>query len=150
MRKVFIFLFIFLILSGCTNNPLSKKEISQITFSSVAGYLGYQLSDADFLSTLISSSAGYILGDYIGEYLEQNDYYYYKQELLATLDYNEIGASGYWKNNKSQNEGVIIVKDYFKTPNCRLIEHIYVVNNKTKNYYDTACRLDDGRWSTIK
>lgn len=150
MKNFFFSSLLVLILISCTNNPLSKKEVSQLTFSSAAGYLGYKLSDADFLSTLISSGAGYILGDYIGEYLEQNDYYYYKQELLAILDYNEIGASGYWKNNKSQNEGVIIIKDYFKTPNCRLIEHIYVVNKKQKNYLDTACRLDDGRWATIK
>ncbi len=149
IKKLTIISFL-LVFSSCTNNPLSKREISQITFSSVAGYLGYRLSDADFLSTLITSGAGYLLGDYIGEYLEQNDYYYYKQELLATLDYNEIGASGYWKNNKSQNEGVIVVRDYFKTPNCRLIEHVYIVNKKPKNYFDTACRLDDGRWSTIK
>ena len=128
IKKLTIISFL-LVFSSCTNNPLSKREISQITFSSVAGYLGYRLSDADFLSTLITSGAGYLLGDYIGEYLEQNDYYYYKQELLATLDYNEIGASGYWKNNKSQNEGVIVVRDYFKTPNCRLIEHVYMYND---------------------
>ena len=45
---------------------------------------------------------------------------------------------------------IVIVKSYYKHPECRLIHHIYVVSNKSSDYYDTACRTDGGDWSIIR
>ena len=127
-----------------------KKSISELTFSSAGGYLAYQLSDADIFSTLLGSSAGLILGSVVGDYLEKNDYYYYKLAVFKSLDLNEVGTTEYWSNKKSGNEGVIKVKNYFQSPECRLIEHTYIVKKKSKNFYDTACRKANGSWSIIR
>ncbi len=133
---------------------IDKKNFAELVSSSVGGYLGYQLSDADIFSTAIGSSVGLLVGGYIGDYLNKNDYYYYKTSLLNTLDKNEVEASGYWKNHKTGNEGVIFVKHYYGNPECRLIEHKYIVKNtiknKTKNSFDTACRKNNGSWSVIR
>lgn len=141
---------ILLLLNGCVSSINDKKGIAEITTSSIGGYLAYQLSDADIFTTVLGSAGGLLLGGYIGEYLMKNDYSYYKQELLYVLDDNKIGSKGYWKNHKSGNEGVITIKDYFKSPQCRLVEHLYIVKNKPKSYYDTACRENNGSWSVIR
>ena len=147
---IYLLLIVFLVGSCTQNNLSSKKNLTQLTISSATGYLAYQWSDADIFTTIAGSSLGYILGSAIGEILEQNDYYYYKKELINTLELNEIGNSGYWKNFKSGNEGVVIVRSYFQTPNCRLIEHIYVVKNHPSKYFDTACRVENGSWKVIR
>ena len=137
-------------MSGCVSSIENKKGLVELTSSSIGGYLAYQLSDADIFTTVLGSAGGLLLGDYIGEYLIKNDYSYYKEELLYVLDDNKIGSRGYWKNHKTGNEGMIIIKDYFKSPRCRLVEHLYIVKNKPKSYYDTACRENNGSWSVIK
>ena len=147
----YLFILLILLVSSCSqNNSGMRKNIAELTLSSAGGYLGYQFGDADIFTTVLSSTAGLILGSYLGDYLEQNDYYFYKEEVKKTLNNNELGSSGYWKNIKSGNEGVVIVKSYYKHPECRLIHHIYVVSNKSNNYYDTACRTDGGDWSIIR
>ena len=150
MRDKFFVLFLMLFFTSCTTLTNSKKSISELTFSSAGGYLAYQLSDADIFSTLLGSSAGLILGSVVGDYLEKNDYYYYKLAVLKSLDLNELGTTEYWSNKKSGNEGVIKVKNYFQSPECRLIEHTYIVKKKSKNFYDTACRKANGSWSIIR
>ena len=81
-------------------------------------------------------------------------YYFYTQETLKTLEINDNNqslATGYWKNPKSGNNGVIKIKGYYGQPNCRLIEHIYInSNNVAQNSYDTACREESGKWAMIK
>jgi surface antigen len=149
--KIILILFSLIFICSCTqNNFTSKKNLTQLTLSSATGYLAYQWSDADIFTTIAGSSIGYLMGSYLGEFLEQNDYYYYQKELINTLNLNEIGSSGYWNNNKSGNEGVIIVKNYFQVPECRLIEHIYVVKKNPKKYFDTACRSENGSWNVIR
>lgn len=143
-------IFIFFLLGSCSYSSFDKKEIAEIATSSVGGYLGYQWSDGDIPTTVIGSSLGLLLGGYIGEYLAKNDYYYYKTSLIETLENNQLGATGYWKNIKSGNEGVILVKNYYGDPECRLIEHRYIVRNSTNSFYDTACRLESGAWTLIR
>ena len=149
--KIILILFSLIFICSCAqNNFTSKKNLTQLTLSSATGYLAYQWSDADIFTTIAGSSIGYLMGSYLGEFLEQNDYYYYEKELINTLNLNEIGSSGYWNNSKSGNEGVIIVKNYFQVPECRLIEHIYVVKNNPQKYFDTACRSENGSWNVIR
>lgn len=150
-NKLIILLILPFFILGCSDrNYSNKKKLSELTLSSAGAYLGYQFGDADIFTTLITSGTGFLLGSYIGDYLDQNDYYYYKNEAIFTLEKNKIGSSGYWKNFKSGNEGIIVVKSYFKSPQCRLLEHIYVVDNQPKNYFDTACREENGSWVIIR
>ena len=84
----------------------------------------------------------------------QDDYYFYKQETLRTLELNDYDNSlltGYWRNPKSGSKGVVKIKGYYGKPNCRLIEHIYI-NRKdiAQNTFDTACRKESGQWAMIK
>ena len=72
-------------------------------------------------------------------------------KTLEINDNNESLVTGYWKNPKSGNTGVIKIKGYYGKPNCRLIEHVYInQNNIAQNSYDTACRAESGQWAMIK
>ena len=75
-------------------------------------------------------------------------------ELIKTLEKNDNEKSittGYWKNPKSGNRGVIKIKGHFGKPECRLIEHIFINKRKTpSNAFDTACRQESGQWAMIK
>ena len=65
---------------------------------------------------------------------------------LLRLDVN----SGYWRNPKSGNKGVVKIKGYFGSPECRLIENIYVVDDQASNTFGAACREKSGQWAMMK
>lgn len=141
---------LFFSLSSCSNQTITKNDLINVATSSAGAYLGYQWSDADIFTTILGSTAGLIVGDYINKFLDKNDYYYYKNATLNALESNNIGKSSFWNNVKTGNKGVVLVKSYFKLPECRLIEHIYIKKGKSKSFYDTACREDNGSWSIIR
>ena len=42
------------------------------------------------------------------------------------------------------------IKGYFGSPECRLIENIYVVDNQASNTFGAACREKSGQWAMMK
>ena len=107
-----------------------------------------------FFSTSVGSTVGLILGETLAEFIGQDDNYYFSQETLRILEINDNNNStvtGYWKNPKSRNEGVIRIKGFYGNSDCRLIEHIYVNDSSgPKNNFRTACREESGKWAMIK
>ena len=70
--RYLIIILIFLVSSCSQNNAGMRKNVAELTLSSAAGYIGYQLGDADIFTTVLTSTAGLILGGYVGDYLEKN------------------------------------------------------------------------------
>ena len=154
IRKIFFILCLAFVVSSCTLSDFNRDNFVKTSSSAAGGYVGYHLSDGDLFSTSIGSTVGLIFGSYLADFIGQDDYFFYKQETLKTLeinDNNESLVTGYWKNPKSGNTGVIKIKGYYGKPNCRLIEHVYInQNNIAQNSYDTACRAESGQWAMIK
>ena len=148
------FSFISFFLCSCTLSDLNRENAVRTSSLAAGGYLGYHLSDGDLFSTTIGSSVGLIIGKYLSDFIGQDDYYFYKTEALKTLEQNDNHRSittGYWKNPKSGNRGVIKIKGHYGTPECRLIEHIFINKRSSpSNVYDTACRQESGQWAMIK
>ncbi len=149
----------FFYLCSCSTVNIDKSSIMKTTSSAVGGYFGYELSDGDLLSTTIGSTLGAVFGSYLVDFVNQDDYYFFKQETLKILEINDNNSSvnsGYWKNPKSGNKGVIKIRGYFGSPECRLIENIYVKSgiigfeSEASNSYGTACREKSGQWAMIK
>ena len=142
-----------IILSSCSMNDIDKSSIVKTTSTAVGGYFGYELSDGDLLSTTIGSTFGAFVGTYLSDFINQDDYYFFKQESLRVLEINDNNSSvisGYWKNPKSGNKGVVKIKGHFGSPECRLIENIFLKGNQASNSYGTACREKSGQWAMIK
>ena len=154
IRKIFLTTCLAVVFSSCTLSDFNRDNFVKTSSSAAGGYIGYHLSDGDLFSTSIGSTVGLIFGSYLADFIGQDDYFFYKQETLKTLeinDNNESLVTGYWKNPKSGNTGVIKIKGYYGKPNCRLIEHVYInLNNIAQNSYDTACRAESGQWAMIK
>ena len=154
IRKTLFLTLIIIFLSSCTLSDFNRDNFVKTSSSAGGGYVGYYLSDGDLFSTSIGSTVGLIFGTYLADFIGQDDYYFYTQETLKTLEINDNNQSlstGYWKNPKSGNNGVIKIKGYYGQPNCRLIEHIYINSkNIAQNTYDTACREESGKWAMIK
>tara|TARA_B100001939_G_scaffold340504_1_gene348690 strand:+ start:2695 stop:3162 length:468 start_codon:yes stop_codon:yes gene_type:complete len=154
IRKIFLTTCLAVVFSSCTLSDFNRDNFVKTSSSAAGGYIGYHLSDGDLFSTSIGSTVGLIFGSYLADFIGQDDYFFYKQETLKTLeinDNNESLVTGYWKNPKSGNTGVIKIKGYYGKPNCRLIEHVYInQNNIAQNSYDTACRAESGQWAMIK
>ena len=134
-------------------NDIDKSSIVKTTSTAVGGYFGYELSDGDLLSTTIGSTFGAFVGTYLSDFINQDDYYFFKQESLRVLEINDNNSSvisGYWKNPKSGNKGVVKIKGHFGSPECRLIENIFLKGNQASNSYGTACREKSGQWAMIK
>ena len=154
IRKIFFITCLGVFFFSCTLSDFNRDNFVKTSSSAAGGYIGYHLSDGDLFSTSIGSTVGLIFGSYLADFIGQDDYFFYKQETLKTLeinDNNESLVTGYWKNPKSGNTGVIKIKGYYGKPNCRLIEHVYInQNNIAQNSYDTACRAESGQWAMIK
>ena len=154
IRKIFLTTCLAVVFSSCTLSDFNRDNFVKTSSSAAGGYIGYHLSDGDLFSTSIGSTVGLIFGSYLADFIGQDDYFFYKQETLKTLEINDNNESlitGYWKNPKSGNTGVIKIKGYYGKPNCRLIEHVYInQNNIAQNSYDTACRAESGQWAMIK
>ena len=142
------------LITSCSSILNSDRDaVVKTTSSAVGGYLGYELSDGDIFSTTVGSAVGILLGSYLSEFLGQDDYYFYKKEAIKVLeinDNNNFVQSGYWKNPKSGNEGVVVIKGHYGAPECRLIEHTFTLNDESKRTLDTACREKSGQWAMVK
>ena len=157
MIKKFLIFYIFFFLVGCSLPNLNRDNLIRTSSSAAGGYIGYNLSDGDLFTTSVGSTIGLIVGENLAELIGQDDNYYFTQETLRILEINDnngITNTGYWKNPKSRNEGVVKIKGHYGNPNCRLIEHIYLKNSimssTPKNSFSTACREESGRWAMIK
>jgi len=153
INKTFQMLIIVSLFSSCSVVDFNKNSMLKTTSSAVGGYLGYELSDGDIFSTSVGSAVGVVLGGYLIDFINQDDYYYYKTETMKVLEINDSNKSvksGYWKNPKSGNEGVVQIKGHYTTPECRLIEHTFILNSKPKRNLDTACREKSGQWAMVK
>ena len=154
IKKLAILFYTMIVLSSCALSDFNRDNFVKTTSSAGGGYVGYHLSDGDLFSTSVGSTIGLIFGSYLAEFIGQDDYFFYKQQTLKTLEINDNNKSlitGYWKNPKSGNTGVIKIKGYYGQPNCRLIEHIYInKDNIAQNSFDTACREESGQWAMIK
>ena len=88
---------------GCSLPGINNDSLVKTSSTAAGGYLGYHLSDGDFLSTSVGSTVGLILGEYLAEFIGQNDYYYFSQETVKILEINDNNQSiktGYWKTLK--------------------------------------------------
>ena len=141
------------LISCSSNGDFDKSTFVKTTSTAVGGYFGYQLGDGDLFATTIGSTLGAVFGGTLTEFINQNDYYFFKKETLRVLEINDNNAyvnSGYWRNPKSGNKGVVKIKGYYGSPECRLIENIYVVGDQASNTFGAACREKSGQWAMIK
>jgi surface antigen len=152
-RYLILFTLIIFLVSSCSSINVDKSSFMKTTSTAVGGYFGYELSDGDLVSTTVGSTLGALIGTYLVEFINQDDYYFFKQETLRILEINDnnfVMNSGYWKNPKSGNRGVVKIVGYYGSPECRLIENIYVKGDQTSNSYGTACREKSGQWAMVR
>ena len=152
--KLIKVIIIYSFLVSCSSNgDFDKSSFVKTTSTAVVGYFGYQLGDGDLFATTIGSTLGAVFGGTLSEFINQNDYYFFKKETLRVLEINDNNAyvnSGYWRNPKSGNKGVVKIKGYYGSPECRLIENIYVVGDQASNTFGAACREKSGQWAMMK
>ena len=152
-RYLILFTLIIFLVSSCSSINVDKSSFMKTTSTAVGGYFGYELSDGDLVSTTVGSTLGAVIGSYLVEFINQDDYYFFKQETLRILEINDNNFamnSGYWKNPKSGNRGVVKIMGHYGSPECRLIENIYVKGDQTSNSYGTACREKSGQWAMVR
>ena len=152
-RNLILFTLIIFLVSSCSSINVDKSSFMKTTSTAVGGYFGYELSDGDLVSTTVGSTLGALIGTYLVEFINQDDYYFFKQETLRILEINDNNFamnSGYWKNPKSGNRGVVKIMGHYGSPECRLIENIYVKGDQTSNSYGTACREKSGQWAMVR
>ena len=141
------------LISCSSNGDFDKSTFVKTTSTAVGGYFGYQLGDGDLFATTIGSTLGAVFGNTLTEFINQDDYYFFKKETLRVLEINDNNAyvnSGYWRNPKSGNKGVVKIRGYYGSPECRLIENIYVLGNQASNTFGAACRETSGQWAMMK
>ena len=153
LKFIKVIIISFFLASCSTSGNFDKTAFVKTTSTAVGGYFGYQLGDGDLFSTTIGSTLGAVFGATLTDFINQDDYYFFKKETLRVLEINDNNAdvnSGYWQNPKSGNKGVVKIKGYYGSPECRLIENIYVVDDLASNTFGAACREKSGQWAMLK
>ena len=141
IKNLFVIVFLTIFATSCSTIGVSKDDFVKTTTTASGGYLGYKLTDGDIFTTTVGSTIGAVLGSYLIDFLNKDDYYFYKTETIKVLginDNNKTINTGYWKNPRSGNEGVISIKGHYGIPECRLIEHTFILDSKS---YIFACKL---------
>jgi surface antigen len=95
---------------------------------------------------------GGLLGGAIGNALDQRDKQMAYQAQQATLERNQIGQAGPWRNPDTGHYGSYTPTKTYETSSgqyCREYQEKVVIDGKTHSAYGTACRQPDGSWKIV-
>ena len=132
--KIFAFLLVMAIASGCTQIRPKPTLNSGLTTQPEQSALAFA-SDAKFGSKLTK---------------------FEKQSLSAAerkaLEFGRAGEPVMWKSDQKGVTGKVIVSQPFRVgkSNCRRFSHEVAIKNATESTQGTACRRNNGSWKLIE
>ena len=99
IKNLFVIVFLTIFATSCSTLGVNKDDFVKTTTTASGGYLGYKLTDGDIFTTTVGSTIGAVLGSYLIDFLNKDDYYFYKTETIKVLGIND--------NNKTINRKII-------------------------------------------
>ena len=146
---------VFLLLNtlSCQNKE-DNKLIGELLGSAIGAYLGSSIGNESTkaISTIIGTTAGYLIGGKIVEFLDEEEITELENSIQTTLNQNVTNDSTLWESSKLKDTSVLITptKDFTKNNfKCREYQKMITRDNKQILENSKVCRDKDGNWKKL-
>ena len=135
------------LLGGCATKMQTGTAIGALTGGALAYGLGQDSHNKE-LWTVLGIGLGAMIGQNIGQQLDERDRYLMAQTFEHTMEKAPINASGQWQNPDTGHGGTITPTNTIVTNGipCREFTQTVSIGGQMQEAYGTACRQADGSW----
>jgi len=136
------------LVSGCATKMETGTVVGALTGGALAYGLGQDSSNKE-LWTVLGIGLGAMIGQNIGQQLDERDRMLMGQTFNHTMEKAPINSVGKWENPDSGHGGSVTpTKTYTTTEGtpCREFTQTVTIGGQTEQAYGTACRQADGSW----
>ena len=135
------------LLGGCATKMQTGTAIGALTGGALAYGLGQDSHNKE-LWTVLGIGLGAMVGQNIGQQLDERDRILMGQTFNHTMEKAPINATGQWQNPDTGHGGSVTPTRTFDTGTgpCREFTQTVSIGGKTEEAYGTACRQADGSW----
>ena len=135
------------LLGGCATKMQTGTAIGALTGGALAYGLGQDSSNKE-VWTVLGIGLGAMIGQNIGQQLDERDRYLMAQTFEHTMEKAPTNASGQWQNPDTGHGGTITPTNTIVTNGtpCREFTQTVSIGGQMQEAYGTACRQADGSW----
>ena len=135
------------LLGGCATKMQTGTAIGALTGGAFAYCLGQDSSNKE-VWTVLGIGLGAMIGQSIGQQLDERDRYLMAQTFEHTMEKAPTNASGQWQNPDTGHGGTITPTNTIVTNGtpCREFTQTVSIGGQMQEAYGTACRQADGSW----
>jgi len=135
------------LVSGCATKMETGTALGALTGGALAYGLGQDSSNKE-VWTVLGIGLGAMIGQNIGQQLDERDRYLMAQTFEHTMEKAPTNAIGQWENPNTGHGGTI-TPTYTTVTNgtpCREFTQTVSIGGQMQEAYGTACRQADGSW----
>ena len=135
------------LLGGCATKMQTGTALGALTGGALAYGLGQDSSNKE-IWTVLGIGLGAMIGQNIGQQLDERDRYLMAQTFEHTMEKAPTNASGQWQNPDTGHGGTITPTNTIVTNGtpCREFTQTVSIGGQMQEAYGTACRQADGSW----
>ena len=136
------------LLGGCATKMQTGTALGALTGGALAYGLGQDSSKKE-LWTVLGIGLGAMIGQSIGQQLDERDQYLMAQTFEFAMEKAPTNERARWENPDSGHGGTVTpTKTYSTTEGtpCREFTTTVSIGGQTEKAYGTACRQADGSW----
>ena len=139
------------LLTGCAGT-YSKQDTGTAAGALLGGGLAYGLgqnSSNKEIWTVLGIGLGAMLGNHIGQQLDERDRLMMGQSFQTALERAPDNQSSSWRNPNTGNSGYTMPTRTVVASNgtpCREFTQTVMIGGQSQQAYGTACRQADGSW----
>ena len=135
------------LIGGCATKMQTGTALGALTGGALAYGLGQDSSKKE-LWTVLGIGLGAMIGQSIGQQLDERDQYLMAQTFEFTMEKAPTNHRSQWENPDSGHGGTVTPTRTFDTGTgpCREFTTTVSIGGHTEEAYGTACRQADGSW----
>ena len=136
------------LISGCASKMQTGTALGALTGGALAYGLGQDSSKKE-LWTVLGIGLGAMIGQSIGQQLDERDQYLMAQTFEFAMEKAPTNETAKWENPDTGVGGSVTpTKTYSTTQGtpCREFTTSVSIGGQTEQAYGTACRQADGSW----
>ena len=136
------------LISGCASKMQTGTALGALTGGALAYGLGQDSSKKE-LWTVLGIGLGAMIGQSIGQQLDERDQYLMAQTFEFAMEKAPTNETAKWENPDTGARGTVTpTKTYSTTEGtpCREFTTTVSIGGQGEQAYGTACRQADGSW----
>lgn len=143
------------LVTGCAGSGggggITKEQGGTVLGALGGAAAGAALGDGNWWAIGAGALVGGVVGNRVGNYLDERD----QQEAYSTanyaLDNNADGQTASWSNPQNNTGGYTTPTETYQTANgtCRAYQTGVSANGQEQSGTGTACRQADGTWKLV-